>query len=238
MEPGITEMKKPFMKRMLKRAADCGGVGKMFDYTSLGDATSTAATPMVFNKYLAAVGFSVNKNEFENIFAHFSAGEGLVNIDAFLAALDVPMPGEEPIFYTKGPPSAHTAHLSLSGTSSMEFGVSSHARARLMRPSCVHHCHVPPPPSDAHTHRAPLASQVQSKPFPAHWGEPPNSQMKGHAGIMRALPGGYGKGNEPVAKYVAQNMEKDKFTQTDTYGNKPYPFGVYSLGSMEQGDPL
>ena len=33
----------------------------------------------------------------------------------------------------------------------------------------------------------------QAKPFPKHWGEPPNTQLKGHNGIMRALPGGYGK---------------------------------------------
>lgn len=34
---------------------------------------------------------------------------------------------------------------------------------------------------------------VQFKPFPKHWGAPPNAQLKGHNGIMRALPGGYGK---------------------------------------------
>ena len=33
----------------------------------------------------------------------------------------------------------------------------------------------------------------QAKPFPKHWGEPPNTQLKVHNGIMRALPGGYGK---------------------------------------------
>ena len=70
----------------------------------------------------------------------------------------------------------------------------------------------------------------QLKPFPKHWGTPPNAQLKGHNGIMRALPGGYGKGNAPMANWVKTNMEKDSASQTTVRGVKPFPFGNYSLG--------
>mgnify|MGYP006146771309 CR=1 FL=1 len=70
----------------------------------------------------------------------------------------------------------------------------------------------------------------QYKPFPAHWGVPPNAQMKGHNGIMRDLPGGYGKGNAPMANWVRENMAKDKNNFTNERGNSPFPLGNYSLG--------
>jgi len=69
----------------------------------------------------------------------------------------------------------------------------------------------------------------QFKPFPQHWGAAPNAQMKGHAGIMRQLPGAYGKGNEPMYKWVEENMKIDKMSKTTERGTKPYPFGNYSL---------
>jgi len=71
---------------------------------------------------------------------------------------------------------------------------------------------------------------TQDKPFPKHWGAPPNAQLKGHNGIMRTLPGSYGKGNAPMANWVKMNMEKDKMSETTSRGNKPYPYGNYSLG--------
>ena len=74
-----------------------------------------------------------------------------------------------------------------------------------------------------------LDFQVAYKPFPKHWGVPPNAQMKGHDGIMRDLPGGYGKGNAPMAKWVAMHMEKDAKSSTTERGMKPYPYGNYSL---------
>lgn len=67
------------------------------------------------------------------------------------------------------------------------------------------------------------------KPFPKHWGVPPNAQMKGHDGIMRELPGGYGKGNAPMAKWVAHHLAADKKSVTTERGIKPYPYGNYSL---------
>jgi len=72
---------------------------------------------------------------------------------------------------------------------------------------------------------------IQAKPFPKHWGAPPNAQMKGHSGVMRDLPGGYGKGNEPMFKWVKENMTKDKDTKTNERGVKPFPLGNYSLGN-------
>lgn len=69
----------------------------------------------------------------------------------------------------------------------------------------------------------------QYKPFPKHWGIPPNTQMKGHNGIMRELPSGFGKGNAPMANWVKANLDNDLSSDCDTRGNKPYPFGNYSL---------
>merc|ERR1711871_1867784 len=91
-----------------------------------------------------------------------------------------------------------------------------------------------PPTSPSESHLAlsgtmHISFEVQAKPFPKHWGQPPNAQMKGHDGIMRELPGGYGKGNAPAFKWVQANLAKDKKASTDERGNKPYPFGNYSL---------
>ena len=46
---------------------------------------------------------------------------------------------------------------------------------------------------------------------------------------MRELQGGYGKGNEPMAKWVKENIAKDKESSTNERGQKPYPLGNYSL---------
>jgi len=75
-----------------------------------------------------------------------------------------------------------------------------------------------------------LDFSAQYKPFPSHWGTPPNAQMKGHNGIMQELPGGYGKGNAPMAHWVKDNMVKDKANGANERGVSPYPFGNYSLG--------
>lgn len=91
-----------------------------------------------------------------------------------------------------------------------------------------------PPPSAYTSHLAlsgvsHIEFGEQAKPFPKHWGIPPNAQMKGHDGIMRDLPGGYGKGNAPMFNWVQENMQKDKKSSTSERGLKPYPFGNYSL---------
>lgn len=95
--------------------------------------------------------------------------------------------------------------------------------------------HVEYPPSDANTAHLNLSGVshmefgIQNKAFPKHWGVPPNAQMKGHDGIMRDLPGGYGKGNAPMFNWVMENMQHDKKTETTERGLKPYPYGNYSL---------
>ena len=55
------------------------------------------------------------------------------------------------------------------------------------------------------------------------------NHAKGHDGIMRELPGGYGKGNAPMYNWVMENMAIDKKSDTNTRGVKPYPYGNYSL---------
>jgi len=87
-------------------------------------------------------------------------------------------------------------------------------------------------PNEAHlvlSGESHMSFDYQSKPFPKHWGVPPNAQMKGHDGIMRELPGGYGHGNKPIEKWVASKLQHDTKAQTNERGVKPYPFGNYSL---------
>ena len=144
------------------------------------------------NAFLSGISLVLNKNEFENVFAHF--GDGVTcDMSSFLEGLAEELPYASPKFFSSIPPtSPHKAHLALSGVSHIEFG-------------------------------------EQYKPFPAHWGAPPNAQMKGHNGIMRELPRGYGKGNAPMAKWVAANIEKDDKAGRDPKGFSPYPYGNYSL---------
>ena len=44
-----------------------------------------------------------------------------------------------------------------------------------------------------------------SKPFPAHWGEPPKIQTRDY----HELPGGYGHGSGTLAKWIQANLDKD-----------------------------
>lgn len=52
----------------------------------------------------------------------------------------------------------------------------------------------------------PIKPNIGRKPFPKHWGVPPRLQTKD----LRPLPGGYGMGSSTVAKWITQNMERDK----------------------------
>ena len=47
---------------------------------------------------------------------------------------------------------------------------------------------------------------------------------------MHDLPGGYGRGNSAMVKWVGMNLAKDGQSYTDTNGNKPFPYGNYSYG--------
>jgi len=96
----------------------------------------------------------------------------------------------------------------------------------------------PPPSPSKVDHKIHLAlsgvSHVeygkQYKPFPPHWGDKPNAQMKGFEGIMHELPGGYGTGNSAMVKWVNLRMAKDGKSYTDEGGGKPFPYGNYSFG--------
>ena len=52
----------------------------------------------------------------------------------------------------------------------------------------------------------PNISAEQSQPFPTNWGEPPAIQTHDYV----EWPGGYGHGSGTVAKWIAENLEKDK----------------------------
>ena len=189
---GILVAQPVYVKRVRERMGDANIEGALsalehFD----GDPRAMSASEC--NSFAVATGLKLNKNEFENLFDHFGAGTGKVDMVTFLGALSEHQNGVEPVWAgVEAPSSPNTAHLALSGVSHIEYG-------------------------------------EQYKPFPKHWGVPPNAQMKGHNGIMRELPGGYGKGNAPMAVWVGTNMEKDRFSYTDDRGTKPYPFGNYSL---------
>jgi hypothetical protein len=45
-----------------------------------------------------------------------------------------------------------------------------------------------------------------TKPFPAHWGDPPKIQTRDYV----RLPGGYGQGSSTLASWIAGHLEKDK----------------------------
>lgn len=68
------------------------------------------------------------------------------------------------------------------------------------------------------------------KPFPKHWGVPPNASLKGADGAVRQLPAGFGSGNAAMHKWVKQHIDRDAFAQCDENGKQPFPYGNYSLG--------
>jgi hypothetical protein len=44
------------------------------------------------------------------------------------------------------------------------------------------------------------------KPFPKHWGNPPKRQTRD----LRPLPGGYGMGSGTLARWIQENLARDK----------------------------
>lgn len=44
-----------------------------------------------------------------------------------------------------------------------------------------------------------------TKPFPAHWGEPPQMQTRD----LRELPGGFGRGSSTLARWIETHLAKD-----------------------------
>jgi hypothetical protein len=56
-----------------------------------------------------------------------------------------------------------------------------------------------------------------TKPFPAHWGEPPKIQTRDY----RELPGGYGNGSSTLAKWIEANLAKDAPPATNAPAARP-----------------
>ena len=52
----------------------------------------------------------------------------------------------------------------------------------------------------------PIFKLAPRKPFPKHWGGPPRRQTRDR----RALPGGYGMGSGTLAKWIQENLDRDK----------------------------
>uniref|UniRef100_A0A7S4B544 Uncharacterized protein n=2 Tax=Chrysotila carterae TaxID=13221 RepID=A0A7S4B544_CHRCT len=69
-----------------------------------------------------------------------------------------------------------------------------------------------------------LGSGAQYKAFPAHWGEPPNSPMKGHHGVIRDLPNGYGRGNAALERWVS--VKHPSLSNGSTLAVSPFSFGL------------
>jgi len=187
-EAGIVDKKDSFIQKCRRFASKVTDAA--VEECQLSENTSSLGAVSAF---LVSKKILLNKNEMENLYIHYGAGDS-VDLIGFFQDISVDLSGRNPFYLETMHDDPNAAHLALSGVSHVEYG-------------------------------------VQYKPFPAHWGKPPNCQMKGHSGVMRDLPGGYGKGNEPMAKWVGQNLVKDKETLTNERGVKPFPFGNYSLGS-------
>jgi len=199
---GIAINKEAFVDRMKKRYAS--------KLDSLAAPDPQFMTLFQVNSYLVQNAMLMNKIEVENLFDHFGSGKdsATVDVDAFLVAMRTNTGGEDPVW--------RRANLATALTSDLTCWQS----------------HPPPESNDAHIALSGVSHiefGEQWKAFPKHWGVPPNGQMKGHDGIVRDLPGGYGKGNAPMFNWVMENLQKDKRSSTNERGQKPYPYGNYSL---------
>ena len=56
----------------------------------------------------------------------------------------------------------------------------------------------------------PLFNPNKRKQFPKHWGEPPKRQTRD----LRPLPGGYGMGSGTLARWIQENLDRDKNRST------------------------
>ena len=68
---------------------------------------------------------------------------------------------------------------------------------------------------------ASVALSEVTKPFPAHWGDPPKIQTHDYV----RLPGGYGQGSSTLASWIAGHLEKDKASGPS--GSAPVAKAVY-----------
>ena len=63
----------------------------------------------------------------------------------------------------------------------------------------------------------PEIKRAAPKPFPKHWGHPPRIQVRD----MVPLPSGFGKGSSTLAKWIANNIRKDKGDVSKPERSKP-----------------
>lgn len=52
----------------------------------------------------------------------------------------------------------------------------------------------------------PIFNTNKRKPFPEHWGDPPKRQTRD----LRPLPGGFGMGSGTLARWIQENLDRDK----------------------------
>ena len=64
--------------------------------------------------------------------------------------------------------------------------------------------HINPKPAVSPS-RSPLNTD-KTKAFPIHWGDPPKRQTRD----LRPLPGGYGMGSGTLARWIQENLDRDK----------------------------
>lgn len=62
------------------------------------------------------------------------------------------------------------------------------------------------PPSIKPKPIRPIIKPRARKPFPKHWGDPPERQTRD----LRPLPGGYGMGSGTLARWIQENLDRDK----------------------------
>ena len=141
------------------------------------------------NALLLGVGIALNKTEFENAFDHFpGACGGELDAISFSEALGSPVStGAEPRFFNSNGVAVPRGEV----------------RSNISGPgSTVHSKHL------GLSGTSHIDFGTQHRPFPAHWGVPPNVAMKGQHGIMRDLASGYGRGNGPLEKWVLEHIEQ------------------------------
>ena len=132
------------------------------------------------HSFLVGAGLCLNKTEFDNLFEHFNP-----NLDSGEDKCDMVKFTQE---VSTLPPGAEPVRRNYE----FEHPVSPY----------THHLSLS---GVSHTEFG-----VQDRPFPAHWGVPPNHTMKGHMGVVRNLPDGYGKGNGPMENWVKIHVDHDR----------------------------
>jgi len=73
--------------------------------------------------------------------------------------------------------------------------------------------------------------EPEKKPFPKHWGQPPQIQTSDYGD----LPNGYGKGSSTLANWIRENLKKDEAKMAD---GKPKSDGDEKPQAPEKATPF